>query len=117
MDYEYIKVVERNETWSVQCSTQHKQVLFKKDGTPKKEVEELAKAIRMFGMGWDIVYYKSIVAFKNPCERITWIYPKRYFDGRMRDSYKRLDVVKLDAGTVQKILNKEITYETGFPAY
>lgn len=117
MDYEYIKVVERNETWSVQCSTQHKQVLFKKDGTPKKEVEELAKAIRMFGMRWDIVYYKSIVAFKNPCERITWIYPKRYFDGRMRDSYKRLDVVKLDAGTVQKILNKEIAYETGFPAY
>ena len=46
-------------------------------------------------MEWDIAHYKEFVAFKNSCDRLTTIYPKWYWECRMRESFKRLDVIKL----------------------
>ena len=115
--WERVRTVRRNNVWEFRCAVDYGHLLLKKDGTPKKDVEELVKfAARMEG-GWDICYYKGVVAFKNPCERITWIYPKRYFEGRMRDSYKRLDIVRVDKEMMQKFLDGELKYNTGFPTY
>ena len=112
-----LNIVSRNNIWEVRCAIDHGSSLLKRDSSPRKEVEELARFITLIHGGWDIVYYKSIVAFKNPCERITWIYPKVYFNARMHDSYQHLDVIKVNQGIVRGVLNRERDFKTGLPAY
>lgn len=113
-----VNIVRRNNIWEVRCPLDFGNSLLKKDGTLKQDVAELAEFVTKIHGGWDIVYYRSLAAIRNPLDRITWIYPKKYFTGRLRDSYKRLDIIKVDKETVIDVLNTQgKLYETGLPAY
>ena len=96
--YDDIQVVMGNKRWKVELS--HKSIfseLFnKRTKKPKKKVLDFGKLICSSGNDWDIAYYKDMVAFKNSCERKTYIYPKWYWKSRMRDSFKKLDIIKFD---------------------
>lgn len=108
----------RNKYWGVRCPLDFNNSLLKKDGTPKQDVVDLALFIRRISGGWDIVYYKDLGVFRDPLDRTYWIYPKTYLTGRLRDSYQRLDIIKVDKETVVDIINTQGKfYETGFPAY
>lgn len=113
-----VNIVYRNNLWEVRCPLDFGNSLLKNDGTPKKDVEELARFVTKIKGGWDIVYYRSLAAIRNPLDRITWIYPKQYFTGRLRDSYRRLDIIKVDRATVLDVLNTyDAYYETNLPNY
>ena len=89
-----IKIIKKETTWCFKMSDDFKE-LVDKQKQPKKTVKEMIEILLKQDMEWDIAYYKDLVAFKNSCERATTIYPKRYWESRMRDSFKRLDIIKI----------------------
>ena len=107
----------RNPYWGIRCHLGFKNSPLKQDGTPKQDVRDLALFIERISGGWDILYYKGLGVFRDPLDRSYWIYPKTYLMGRLRDSYQRLDIIKVDKETVDLVVKQGIYYETGLPAY
>lgn len=35
---------------------------------------------------WTLAYYKNLIAFKNPADRVTYIYDEKYFKSRFSSS-------------------------------
>lgn len=95
--YEAVNVVSKCHTWEFRVAQEHRE-LFKSNGDLKADVYKLRSFIlcEEENDNWDIIYYNDLVAFKNSCERITYIYPRSEWDARMRDSFKRLDIIDLN---------------------
>ena len=89
-----IKVAKKETVWHFWIPEDFNE-LVKKSGEPHKQIQKMISILADKDMEWDIAYYKDFVAFKNSCDRITTIYPKWYWERRMRGSFKRLDVIKL----------------------
>ncbi|MEG2789296.1 MAG: hypothetical protein RR942_15895 [Romboutsia sp.] len=85
-----INVVSKNMLWEVRVNKEDSE-LFCESGEPINDVTEFHDKIVTSDNEWDIAFYKDLVAFKNSCERTTHIYSKRYWNYRMRDSFKKLD--------------------------
>lgn len=92
-DLGWINVVSKNSIWEFRVAKEFSK-LFNKNGQPIVSVQELVERLERHDMNWDIAVYKNLVAFKNSCERTTTIYPKDYWDSRMRESFKRLDWIE-----------------------
>ena len=89
-----IKVAKRETIWCFWLPDDFDELVDKK-GQPRKQVERMINVLVDKDMEWDIAYYKEFVAFKNSCDRTTTIYPKWYWERRMRESFKRLDIIKI----------------------
>ena len=95
--HEVINVVSKCHTWEFRVAQEYSE-LFESNGDLKGDVYKLRSFIlcEEENDNWDTIYYNDLVAFKNPCERITYIYPRSEWDYRMRDSFKRLDIIDLN---------------------
>ena len=89
-----IKVAKRETVWHFWIPDDFNELVDKK-GQPHKQIQKMISILVDKDMEWDIAHYKEFVAFKNPCDRLTTIYPKWYWERRMRESFKRLDTIKL----------------------
>ena len=89
-----IKVAKKETVWHFWIPEDFNE-LVKKNGEPHKQIQKMISILVDKDMEWDIAHYKEFVAFKNSCDRLTTIYPKWYWECRMRESFKRLDVIKL----------------------
>lgn len=91
-----LNTVKKCEVWQFQVD-KNNGYLVEKDGTPKKEIVDFCNKILSLGNNeWDIVYCGDLVAFKNQCERVTYIYDKYYWELKMRDSFNKLDIIHID---------------------
>ena len=57
--------------------------LICKNGDISKVVNDFIDKIEGCGdYKWTLAYYKHLIAFKNPADRVTYIYNKKYFKDR-----------------------------------
>lgn len=57
--------------------------LICKNGDISKVVKDFIDMIEGYDdSNWTLAYYKHLIAFKNPADRVTYIYNKKYFKNR-----------------------------------
>lgn len=60
--------------------------LIKKNGGFTARVIKFMELMREAGTDWTLAYYDSLIAFKNPADRVTYIYNRKYFKKRFTAS-------------------------------
>lgn len=60
--------------------------LIKKHGGFTSKVVKFMDLIRNAGTDWTLAYYSGLIAFKNPADRVTYIYNAKYFKKRFAAS-------------------------------
>lgn len=56
--------------------------LIKKHGGFTSKVNRFMDLMRNSSADWTLAYYENLIAFKNPADRVTYIYNKKYFKNR-----------------------------------
>lgn len=56
--------------------------LIKQYGGFTNRVVKFMDLMKNSGTDWTLAYYDNLIAFKNPADRITYIYNKKYFKKR-----------------------------------
>lgn len=77
--------LQRRGAWvfQVMCNVySYDEGLIKKNGGFTAKVNRFMDLMRGSGTDWTLVYYENLIAFKNPADRVTYIYNKKYFKKR-----------------------------------